>query len=140
MATVRSIITTSLRNAATINRAQRGLYAGKKVLFGVKSAEDKKSPIKSLKIWKPNVFEKRYYSDILKRYTKVKVTTKAIRCIDKAGGFDNYILMTQPEKLDSELGMKLRVEMLQKMARRAEHDMRREANAAARAARAAAQA
>lgn len=36
------------------------------------------------------------------------MTTKALRCIDKCGGLDNYILNTPPEKLDSERGEELR--------------------------------
>lgn len=30
------------------------------------------------------------------------------RCIDKAGGLDNYILQTPPSKLHSDVGEKLR--------------------------------
>nr|GEW63146.1 hypothetical protein [Tanacetum cinerariifolium] len=38
--------------------------------------------------WKPNVQEQRLFSYILDRLIRVKVTTHAIRCIDKAGGID----------------------------------------------------
>ena len=36
--------------------------------------------------WLPNVQGKRIYSEILGRLVDIKVTTHALRCIDKAGG------------------------------------------------------
>ena len=36
--------------------------------------------------WLPNVQSKRLYSEILDRLVSLKVTTHAMRCIDKAGG------------------------------------------------------
>jgi hypothetical protein len=37
------------------------------------------------------------------------------RNIDKAGGLDNYILKTPPHKLDSDMGEKIRMELLNKI-------------------------
>jgi hypothetical protein len=41
----------------------------------------------------------------------LRLTTTAMRCIDKAGGFDNYILNTKPQWLGQGLGMQLKEEM-----------------------------
>eukprot|EP00045_Choanoeca_perplexa_P022471 m.9663 g.9663 ORF g.9663 m.9663 type:complete len:146 (-) comp9474_c0_seq1:91-528(-) len=119
MSSFRSVISTALRGAAarntakasSMNRAKQNLFGGRKLLTGVKSGDDKKSPNKSPRTWKPNVFSKNYTSEILSRKISVKVTAYTIRCIDKAGGFDNYILKTKPERLDSDKGMALKAEM-----------------------------
>jgi hypothetical protein len=39
---------------------------------------------------------------------QVPVTAKALRCIDKKGGIDNYILFTKESDIDSEIGMELK--------------------------------
>ncbi|WVZ03727.1 hypothetical protein V8G54_024533 [Vigna mungo] len=64
--------------------------------------------------WKPNVQEKRLFSYILDRHVRVKVTTHAIRCIDKAGGIDEYLLKTPYHKMDTEMGIlwKAKIEKL----------------------------
>ena len=41
----------------------------------------------------------------------IRVTTHAMRCIDKAGGFDAYILHTPDKKLGSALGSELKERM-----------------------------
>ena len=69
---------------------------------------------RSRRSWKPNVQEKRLFSYIHDRHIRVKVTTHALRCIDKAGGIDEYLLKTPYEKMDTELGLfwKARVEKM----------------------------
>lgn len=62
-------------------------------------------------MWHPNVQKKTYYSNILGVYLPLRVTTAAMRWIDKAGGFDNYIYHTPEKKLSSELGMALKKRM-----------------------------
>lgn len=42
--------------------------------------------------FKPNVFKKRVYSEILDEMIQFHITTSALRSIDKAGGLDNYLL------------------------------------------------
>ncbi|GAB2293142.1 hypothetical protein Dimus_027351, partial [Dionaea muscipula] len=49
--------------------------------------------------------DKRLFSYILDRHIRVKVTTHALRCIDKAGGIDEYLLKTPYHKMDTELGL-----------------------------------
>eukprot|EP01130_Rhizamoeba_saxonica_P012477 TRINITY_DN5264_c0_g1_i1.p1 TRINITY_DN5264_c0_g1~~TRINITY_DN5264_c0_g1_i1.p1 ORF type:complete len:205 (-),score=48.50 TRINITY_DN5264_c0_g1_i1:44-625(-) len=89
----------------TLERAQKGLYGGKKMLAGNKISFSLK---KSLRIWKPNVQWKTFHSELLKTHFQVRVTTSVIRTIDKMGGIDNYILFTKEKKLDSKLGEDLR--------------------------------
>lgn len=60
---------------------------------------------RSRRTWKPNVQEKRLFSYILDRHIRVKVTMHALRCIDKAGGIDEYLLKTPYHKMDTEMGL-----------------------------------
>lgn len=48
---------------------------------------------------------KRLYSQILDDLIRIRVSTHAIRCIDKAGGLDEYLLNTPDEKLNSDVGV-----------------------------------
>jgi ribosomal protein L28 len=50
------------------------------------------SKAKSLKKWLPNVINKRVWSETLGDWVKFKMTTTALKEIDKIGGIDNYIL------------------------------------------------
>lgn len=84
------------------------------------------------RVWLPNVQWKRLYSDALGKFVRVKVTTHVLRCIDKAGGLDNYLLRTKAEDLDSELGEVLRLEVAS--AKKAAADARSAAGATAAAA------
>ncbi|KAK8597399.1 hypothetical protein V6N13_094811 [Hibiscus sabdariffa] len=86
-----------------MNRAKRGLYAGRHIQFGNRISEDGGN--KSRRSWKPNVQEKRLFSYILDRHIRVKVTTHALCCIDKAGGIDEYLLKTPYHKMDTEMGL-----------------------------------
>ena len=54
---------------------------------------------------------KTYASQILGVKLQLRVTTNAMKCIDKAGGFDSYIYHTPSEKLRSKLGLYLKEEM-----------------------------
>ncbi|EPS72501.1 hypothetical protein M569_02258, partial [Genlisea aurea] len=95
-----------------MGRAQRGLYAGKHIQFGNRISEDGGN--KSRRTWKPNVKEKRLFSYIMDRHIRVKVTTHALRCIDKAGGIDEYLLKTPYRKMDTEMGLLWKIK-IQKM-------------------------
>uniref|UniRef100_A0A6B2LNG2 Ribosomal protein L28 n=1 Tax=Arcella intermedia TaxID=1963864 RepID=A0A6B2LNG2_9EUKA len=67
---------------------------------------------KTKRTWKPNVHWKTFYSDLLDKKFQVPVSTKALRCIDKAGGIDNYVLFTRKEILDSSIGEELKVHLI----------------------------
>ncbi|XP_076949994.1 uncharacterized protein LOC143622838 [Bidens hawaiensis] len=86
-----------------MSRAHRGIYAGRHIQFGNQVSE--KGGNKTRRNWKPNVQEKRLFSYILDRHIRVKVTTHALRCIDKAGGIDEYLLKTPYKKMDTEMGI-----------------------------------
>uniref|UniRef100_A0A804MRN2 Large ribosomal subunit protein bL28m n=1 Tax=Zea mays TaxID=4577 RepID=A0A804MRN2_MAIZE len=61
--------------------------------------------VRSRRSWKPNVQEKRLFSYVHDQHIRVKVTTHALRCIDKAGGIDEYLLKTPYNKMDTEMGI-----------------------------------
>ncbi|KAN0055311.1 hypothetical protein ACTA71_008421 [Dictyostelium dimigraforme] len=91
-----------------MKRAQRGLYGGKDIIFSNQSSFSER---KTRRSWKPNVQTKTYHSDVLGTNIRVSLTTYTIRCIDKAGSFDNYIIHTKDKDLASELGSELKVAM-----------------------------
>ncbi|ONK74726.1 uncharacterized protein A4U43_C03F9510 [Asparagus officinalis] len=86
-----------------MNRAKRGIFAGRHIQFGNKIALQGLN--KSRRSWKPNVQEKRLFSYIHDKHICIKVTTHALRWIDKAGGIDEYLLKTPYEKMDTEMGL-----------------------------------
>eukprot|EP00262_Sarcandra_glabra_P016390 TRINITY_DN5329_c0_g2_i2.p1 TRINITY_DN5329_c0_g2~~TRINITY_DN5329_c0_g2_i2.p1 ORF type:complete len:205 (-),score=41.90 TRINITY_DN5329_c0_g2_i2:253-867(-) len=101
---VKESLKKTLPNSKVVmGRAKRGIYAGKHIQFGNQVSEDGGN--KSRRTWKPNVQEKRLFSYILDRHIRVKVTTHALRCIDKAGGIDEYLLKTPYQKMDTEMGL-----------------------------------
>jgi len=68
----------------------------------------------SIQTMKPNVMRKTLHSDVLATSYQLWISTKARRCIMKAGSFDNYILNTKPETLHSRMAIHLRNLMLRK--------------------------
>lgn len=78
---------THIRNRS--NRSRRGLYDGKDIRTGNNVPFSLK---KTKRTFKPNVFKKRLYSEILDEMIQFHVTTSALRSIDKAGGLDQYLL------------------------------------------------
>jgi large subunit ribosomal protein L28 len=71
------------------NRSRRGLYDGKDIRSGNSLSFSMKSTKRK---FKPNVFTKRVYSEILDEMVRFHLTTSALRSIDKMGGLDNYLL------------------------------------------------
>ena len=49
----------------------------------------------------PNLQKKSIYSDILNQMVRLKISTKAIKSIEIAGGFDKYIISIPNNKLSS---------------------------------------
>ena len=107
---IKEILKTPLQRRTM--RSQRGLFHGKRIKTGNKSCFSEK---KSRRTWKPNVVKKWLWSEVLGKGFRLNVTTKMLRCMRKYGGFDNYILLTKPEKLDSIFGEYLRALMLRKL-------------------------
>ncbi|CAF88924.1 unnamed protein product, partial [Tetraodon nigroviridis] len=70
------------------------------------------------KTWKPQLFKRELYSEILDHKFTITVTARTLDLIDAAYGFDFYILKTPKEDLNSKLGMDLKRAMLLRLARR----------------------
>lgn len=49
--------------------------------------------------WKVNAHWKKLYSESLDESVRLHVTTHALRCIDKAGGLDTYLLSNPNHKI-----------------------------------------
>lgn len=93
-------------------KSQRGLFHGKTHRTVLKTCFSEK---KHRVMLKPNVNKKKYYSDILQQFITLPVSTKAMKCILKSGCFDNYILYTNKEKMNSKMGEFLRKLMNDKL-------------------------
>ena len=70
-------------------RARRGIFAGRDKHFGNNVSFSQR---KTRRAWKVNAHWHALYSETLNTSVRFHVTTHALRCIDKAGGLDNYIL------------------------------------------------
>jgi len=88
------------------HRTRRGLYAGRRVLFGNRVSEDGGN--RTRRKWLPNVHGKRILSNILDEMIPIRLTTGAMRNIDKAGGLDSYLKRIEGGKEDSPMAEALR--------------------------------
>lgn len=107
------LLPTALRfyssNVAKLGRAERGLYAGKGLSYGNTISDFGN---RNRRTWKPNIQHSSLYSATLQERVKLRVSTEALRRIDKAGGLDAYILGQKvPE---SECAKKLKERILLK--------------------------
>ena len=66
-----------------------GLWHGRDIHFGNNISH---SHAKTRRSWKPNVQNKRLWSDALDRWVPFSVTTSTLKAIDGVGGLDNYLL------------------------------------------------
>lgn len=64
--------------------------------------------------YKTMQFKYRVYSETLDEMLRIKMSTHAMRCMDKAGGLDNYVLSKKRKDQDSVLGqeLKMRIETI----------------------------
>ena len=76
-------------NVSKLGRAERGLYAGRGLSFGNTISDFGN---KNRRTWKPNIQRASLYSAILQEKVKLRVSTEALRRIDREGGLDSYIL------------------------------------------------
>lgn len=90
-------------------RIEFGLYHGKSISFGNQTCFSEK---KTRRTWKPNVHVVKLYSETFDQRLRLKATTHALKCIDKMGGLDSYLLQTKKEKIDSRFGLWLRKQIL----------------------------
>ncbi|KIJ63610.1 hypothetical protein HYDPIDRAFT_41016 [Hydnomerulius pinastri MD-312] len=92
-------------------RATLGLFHGKLIQYGNNVPHSKK---KTRRTWLPNIQTKTYNSEVLESYVKVKLTTKALKTINKHGSIDKYLLST-PASLLGDEGMRLRILVREKL-------------------------
>lgn len=83
-------------------QSNSGLYGGSSIQFGNKVSE--KNEIKSRRAWRPNIHNKRLWSDALGKFLAVRVQARVLRTIDKVGGLDEYLLGEKPQRI-KELGV-----------------------------------
>lgn len=95
-----------------------GLWGGEGWITGYRYANDDKMSNRLRKTWKPQLFKRELYSEILDHKFTIPVTARTMNLIDAAFGFDFYILRTPKEDLQSKLGMDLKRAMLLRLARR----------------------
>ncbi|KYO44564.1 large ribosomal subunit protein bL28m [Alligator mississippiensis] len=98
--------------------SQRGLWGGEGWVCGYRYSGDDKLSRRLKKIWKPQLFEREFYSEILDRKLTITVTMRTLDLIDAAYGFDFYILKTSKADMCSKLGMDLKRTMLLRLARK----------------------
>ncbi|MBN3310428.1 large ribosomal subunit protein bL28m [Amia ocellicauda] len=98
--------------------SQTGLWGGEGWVTGFRYANNDKLSNRLKKCWKPQLFQKDLYSEILDHKFKITVTALTLDLIDAAYGFDFYILKTPKEDLNSKLGMDLKRAMLLRLARK----------------------
>lgn len=98
--------------------SQKGLWGGEGYIQGFRYANNDKLSTRLRVTWKPQLFSRELYSEILDKKFKISVTMRTLDLIDAAYGFDFYILKTGKEDLNSKLGMDLKRAMLLRLARK----------------------
>lgn len=100
-----------LRNFSS-NRSQLGLWHGKDIRTGNTYSFSNRAHKRT---FKPNVFTKLLWSNILKRHLSISVSSKAYKTIEKRGSLDDYILKTSPAVMRSRFGETLRSHLQNKL-------------------------
>ncbi|XP_072346160.1 large ribosomal subunit protein bL28m isoform X3 [Scyliorhinus torazame] len=72
--------------------SQRGLWGGEGYVQGFRYANNDKLSTRLRKKWKPQLFVRELYSEILDRTFTVQVTMRTLDLVDACFGFDFYIL------------------------------------------------
>ncbi|XP_070685516.1 large ribosomal subunit protein bL28m [Pempheris klunzingeri] len=98
--------------------SQDGLWGGEGWISGFRYANNDKLSTRLRRTWKPQLFKRELYSEILDHKFTITVTARTLDLIDAAYGFDLYILKTPKEDLNSKLGMDLKRAMLLRLARK----------------------
>ena len=84
-------------------RADSGLYGASSIQFGNKVSD--KNELKSRRVWRPNIHNKRLWSNFLGKFVQVKVQARVLRTIDKLGGLDEYLVGSDTPARVKELGV-----------------------------------
>ncbi|MBZ3879630.1 39S ribosomal protein L28, mitochondrial [Sciurus carolinensis] len=72
--------------------SQQGLWGGEGWILGYRYVNGDKLSKRVKKVWKPQLFRRELYSEILDKRFSVTVTMRTLDLIDEAYGFDFYIL------------------------------------------------
>lgn len=96
--------------------SQDGLWGGEGWIRGFRYANNDKLSTRLNRVWKPQLFNRELYSEILDHTFTIPVTARTLDLVDAAYGFDFYILKTPKEDLNSKLGMDLKRAMLLRLA------------------------
>ena len=72
---------------------------------------------KSRRSWKPNVRVKSVYSEILGKMLRFRMTTHVMRCIDKHGGIDEYLMRTKDDEIKYPTALEYKRQILEARAR-----------------------
>lgn len=99
----------------------RGLWGGEGVVKGYRESKPytrkKVLPRQWIpRFWFPEIMDQIFYSEILDKYFKFTTTKRALKLIDDAFGLDFYLLKTPEIDVNSQLGMKLKRQILMKLA------------------------
>ncbi|POI31414.1 hypothetical protein CIB84_004836 [Bambusicola thoracicus] len=78
--------------------ADEGLWGGEGWIRGFRYANNDKLSTRVPKIWKPQLFVRQFYSEILDAKLTITVTMRTLDLIDQAYGFDFYILKARPRR------------------------------------------
>ncbi|XP_061073900.1 39S ribosomal protein L28, mitochondrial isoform X2 [Conger conger] len=97
--------------------SQKGLWGGEGWVTGFVYANGDKLCPRVKKCWKPQLFLRQLYSEILDHKFDITVTSRTLDLIDAAYGFDFYILKTPKQDLNSKLGMDIKRALLLRLAR-----------------------
>ncbi|XP_041035028.1 39S ribosomal protein L28, mitochondrial [Carcharodon carcharias] len=98
--------------------SQQGLWGGEGYIRGFRYANNDKLSTRLRKTWKPQLFVRELYSEILDKTFTIQVTMRTLDLVDACYGFDFYILKTPKVDLNSKLGMDLKRAMLLRLARK----------------------
>ncbi|GAB1609378.1 39S ribosomal protein L28, mitochondrial-like [Argonauta hians] len=97
-------------------QSDSGLWGGEGIVYGLRKKH--RTSTRTPYMWRPRLEKRVFYSELLEKWLEITVTQRTMMLIDEAFGFDNYILKTHAVDLNSNLGMRLKREMLLALARR----------------------
>eukprot|EP01138_Halocafeteria_seosinensis_P009430 gb/GECG01009638.1/.p1 GENE.gb/GECG01009638.1/~~gb/GECG01009638.1/.p1 ORF type:complete len:261 (+),score=31.16 gb/GECG01009638.1/:1-783(+) len=91
--------------SGSFHRGQRGLYGGKRIVFGNNVSHSER---KTRRSWKPNSQYVTLWSENLGQKIPTRATAYSLRWMDKRGGLDNYLINTPDYKLASQEALRLK--------------------------------